>query len=597
MPFNSLLQIRHRMRTQRSLLLTISFALVLSASLFGIANAQQYSQIDSVKKHIYFLAGDELAGRKPGTPGIEKAAAYISAQFKNIGVLPFNNTYLQPFQLLVGAQLTEVNTLTVDGKELKLGKDFIPSDITGTAKSEGNVVFVGYGLDKSTGKVSYENVDVKGKWVLAVRGSMDPADRSARAILMGDYAKAMTAADKGAVGILLVNPSWSEDDKMDVKASLNRSMGNVKIPVLKVSTKTALKIINQSPEFLKSFPVENEPASYETKTKVVAEVNVKLIYHNTNNVVGYIEGTDPVLKNEYIVVGGHYDHLGFGGQGSGSRKPDTVAIHYGADDNASGTAGVIELARLVKNAKGAFGRSFVFIAFSAEELGLLGSQYFVSNPLISLPSVKGMINLDMIGRLKDELTIEGTGSAVESDSLLNILEKGRPFKVTHSAGASGGSDHTSFYNKGVPVFFFFSGMHYDYHTPTDTPDKINYKGEVDILSMAYDLAKVLGNSKPLTYKQIATQFNAGARSYRISLGIMPDVAGSRNDGLEVMDARKGGPAERAGIKKGDLIISINDKEVNNITDYMSRLNSLKKGEKTKVGVKRNGEKLIIEVQL
>jgi len=583
------------MRTQKSLLLMISYVLIVSASLFNIANAQQYSQIDSVKKHIYYLASEELAGRKPGTPGIEKAAAYISAQFKNIGVKPFNNTYLQPFKLLVGAQLADINSLSIDGKELKLGKDYIPVDITGTGKAEGDIVFVGYGLDKTSGKISYDNIDVKGKWVMAIRGSMDPADRSARAMLMGDYAKAMTAADKGAVGIILVNPSWNSEDNMDAKVSLNRSMGNVKIPVLKVSTKIALKVINQSANFIKKFPVDNEPASFETKSKVIAEVNVKMIYQNTNNVVGFIEGSDPVLKNEYIVVGGHYDHLGMGG--AGSRKPDTVAIHYGADDNASGTAGVIEMARLVEKAKGSFGRSFVFIAFSAEEMGLLGSQYFVSNPLISLSSVKGMINLDMIGRLKNELTIEGTGSATESDSLLNILEKGRPFKVTHSAGASGGSDHTSFYNKGIPVFFFFSGMHYDYHTPTDTPDKINYKGEVDILSMAYDLAKVLGNSKPLTYKQIATQFNAGARNYRISLGIMPDVAGSRNDGLEVMDARKGGPAERAGIKKGDIIISINDKEVNNITDYMSRLNTLKKGEKAKVGVKRKDEKLIIEVQL
>lgn len=583
------------MKTRRSLLLTFCFALILSASLFNVAQAQQYNQIDSVKKHIYYLASEELAGRKPGTPGIEKAALYIRDQFKNIGVKPFGDTYFQPFKVLMGAQLASVNTFSADGKELKLGKDFIPVDITGTGKAEGAVVFVGYGLDKISGKISYDNIDVKGKWVLAIRGSMDPADRSARAMLMGDYAKAMTAADKGAVGIILVNPSWNEDDKMDPKASLNRSMGNVKIPVLKVSTKVALKIIDQSADFIKKFPVDNEPASYETKSTVAAEVNVELIYKNTNNVVGFIEGSDPVLKNEYIVVGGHYDHLGMGGPSS--RKPDTVAIHYGADDNASGTAGVIEMARLVQKAKGSFGRSFVFITFSAEEMGLLGSQYFVSNPLISLPSVKGMINLDMIGRLKNELTIEGTGSAKESDSLLNVLEKGRPFKVTHSAGAAGGSDHTSFYNKGVPVFFFFSGMHYDYHTPTDTPDKINYQGEVDILSMAYDLAKVLGNSKALTYKQIATQFNSGARSYRISLGIMPDVAGTRTDGLEVMDARKGGPAERAGIKKGDVIISINDKEVNNISDYMSRLNTLKKGEKVKVGVKRKDEKLIIEVQL
>jgi len=356
-------------------------------------------------------------------------------------------------------------------------------------------------------------------------------------------------------------------------------------------------VINQSANFIKKFPVDNEPASFETKSKVIAEVNVKMIYQNTNNVVGFIEGSDPVLKNEYIVVGGHYDHLGYGGPGSGSRKPDTIAIHNGADDNASGTAGVIEMARRIKADKANFGRSFIFITFSAEELGLLGSQYFVANPTVPITSIKGMINLDMVGRLKDELTIEGTGSAAESDSVLNILEKGRPFKVTHSAGAAGGSDHTSFYNKGVPVFFFFSGMHYDYHTPTDKANLINYTGESQILDMAYDLAKMMGTSKPFTYRQVAGQLNTGTRTYKVALGIMPDVSGSRNDGVEVMDARKGGPAEQSGIKKGDFIISIEGKEVNNITEYMNRLNLLKKGEKANVGIRRNGEKMIIVVQL
>jgi aminopeptidase YwaD len=405
----------------------------------------------------------------------------------------------------------------------------------------------------------------------------------------------MTAADKGALGVLLVNPSWNKDEKITLKEIYNRSMGNVNIPVIVISQKVALSIINKSANFLNKFPVDNEPASFETKAVVSAETSFELQYQNTNNVVGYLEGSDPKLKNEYIVVGGHYDHLGMGGPSS--RKPDTIAIHNGADDNASGTAGVIELARRIQADKGSFGRSFIFITFSAEELGLLGSQYFVSNPTVPIASLKGMINLDMIGRLKDELTIEGTGSSTESDSLLTILEKGRPYKVTHSAGAAGGSDHTSFYNKGVPVFFFFSGMHYDYHTPSDKADKINYKGESDILDMAYDLAKVMGTSKPLTYKQVAGQMNTGARTYRIALGIMPDVSGSRNDGVEVMDARKGGPAEQAGIRKGDVIISLEGKEVNNITEYMNRLNLLKKGEKANVGVRRNGEKITIVVQL
>lgn len=573
----------------------ISIVLVLVLTIIGSAQSQQYSQIDSLKKHIYYLASDELAGRKPGTPGIEKAAAYIAQQFQNIGIKPFAGSYLQPFKLLVGATLDKNNTLLLNDKSLKLGKDFAPSDISGNGKAVGAVAFIGYGLDKNFGKASYEGIDVKGKWVMIIRGSIDPADKSARALLTGDYSKAMTAVDKGAIGVMFVNPSWNKDEKIELKPLYNRTMGNVNIPVLMISSKVAQKMINKPTGFLDTFPVDNEPASFVSDAVVSGETSFQLLYQNTNNIVGYLEGSDPKLKKEYIVIGGHYDHLGMGG--ASSRKPDTIAIHSGADDNASGTAGVIELARRIKADQNSFGRSFIFIAFSAEELGLLGSQYFVSNPTVPVASIKGMINLDMIGRLKDMLTIEGTGSSAESDSILTILEKGRPFKVTHSAGAAGGSDHTSFYNKGVPVFFFFSGMHYDYHTPADKADKINYKGESDILDMAYDLADILGKSKPLTYKQVATQFNTGARTYRVALGIMPDVSGSRNDGVEVMDARKGGPAEQAGIKKGDFIISIEGKEVNNITEYMNRLNLLKKGEKANVGIRRNGEKKIIIVQL
>jgi aminopeptidase YwaD len=575
----------------------ISMMLILVLIFTGSVLAQNYNQTDSLKKHIYYLASDELAGRKPGTPGIEKAAAYITQQFKNIGIKPFGASYLQQFKLLVGATLDKNNMLKINDKTLKLGTDFIPSEISASGEAEGIVAFAGYGLDKNFGKASYEGIDVKGKWVLVIRGSIDPADRSARALLTGDYSKAMTAADKGAIGVLLVNPAWNNDEKIEIKSIYNRSMGNVNIPVIMISQKVALNIISKSADYLNKFPVDNEPASFVTDADVSAETSFQLQYQTTSNVIGYLEGNDPKLKDEYIVVGGHYDHLGMGGPGSGSRKPDTIAIHNGADDNASGTAGVIELARRIKADKAAFGRSFIFIAFSAEELGLLGSQFFVSNPTVPIASLKGMINLDMIGRLKDELTIEGTGSSAESDSVLTILEKGRPFKVTHSAGAAGGSDHTSFYNKGVPVFFFFSGMHYDYHTPTDKANLINYTGESEILDMAYDLAKVMGTSKPFTYKQVAGQMNTGARTYKVALGIMPDVSGSRNDGVEVMDARKGGPAEQAGIKKGDFIISIEGKEVNNITEYMNRLNLLKKGDKANVGIRRNGEKLIIVVQL
>jgi hypothetical protein len=289
-----------------------------------------------------------------------------------------------------------------------------------------------------------------------------------------------------------------------------------------------------------------------------------------------------------------------GGEGSGSRSPELNEVHNGADDNASGTAGVIELAQKLSANRSKLKRSIVFIAFTGEEMGLLGSKEFVNKPPFDLKKVNAMINLDMVGRLNPEtntISIGGTGTATESDSILQILEKDRPYKITHSADGYGPSDHASFYSENIPVFYFTTGAHEDYHTPTDDEDKINYSGEVSVLDMVYDLASVISTGNRLSFHEAGAKqgFRYG-RNLKVTLGIVPDMVSSDNDGLRVDGVRKGGPAELAGIIKGDKIVSIEGQPVTNIYDYMARLGKLKPGQVASVEIIRAGKKQVLIVQ-
>jgi hypothetical protein len=326
-------------------------------------------------------------------------------------------------------------------------------------------------------------------------------------------------------------------------------------------------------------------------------VKTRVIAHN---VVGLLEGSDPVLKNEYVVIGGHFDHLGMGGDGSGSRAPGEIAVHNGADDNASGTAGVIELAQKLSANQKLLKRSFIFVAFTGEEMGLLGSKEFVNKPPVDLKMVNAMINMDMIGRMNPEsktISIGGTGTSVQSDSILRKLEVGRPFKVSYSTDGYGPSDHASFYSSNIPVFYFSTGAHDEYHTPADDSDMLDYAGEVAVLDMVYDLSGIVSSGERLVFREAgAKQATRGGRNLKVTLGIVPDMVSSDNNGLRVDGVRKGGPAEVAGIVKGDRIVTIEGQPVTNIYDYMARLGKLKAGQVATVEIIREGKKQILIVQ-
>ena len=309
------------------------------------------------------------------------------------------------------------------------------------------------------------------------------------------------------------------------------------------------------------------------------------------------------MKNEYIIIGGHYDHLGMGGKNSGSRKPDTIAVHNGADDNASGVASVIEIAEKFASLKTPTKRSIIFIAFGAEEIGLLGSAYFTNNPLIDLSKIYAMLNLDMVGKLDKEkptLTIAGTGTAIEFEEFLKKYDSKTNIKFALSASGFGASDHSSFYSKNIPILFFNTGAHQDYHTPEDDTEFINFEGQKQISDIIYEIAFELAESKEtLTFQETNESQSKGkySRNFKVTLGIMPGFGDTENKGLRVDGVSKGRPAEIGGMKKGDIITAIDGKPILNIYDYMERLGECKEGQIINVDVNRKDEKIVLRIQL
>lgn len=563
-----------------------------------------------LEEHVYFLASDELEGRKPGTDGGLKAARYIRDQFISFGLKPVGENGFQYFNVTTGITKGMNNMLVLNDSTFELNSDFIPLPFSSNAAVTAEVVFAGFGLEVDHDSLQwndYKDIDVEGKWVLILRGDPEPdKDESLFISSSGDRDKSLLARDNKAAGVLLVNgPQFG--DKL-LSGTFDRVTADVGIPVINISQRLANLLLESSGNTIvdleKEIISQKQSISFTTGNKITGTTELIKNEVTTQNVVAIIEGSDPLLKDEFIVIGAHYDHLGFGGQGSGSRTPDTLAIHNGADDNASGTAGIIELAEKLSGNKDQLKRSIVMMAFGAEEMGLLGSQFFTSNALVDLKDVKAMFNFDMIGRLDTTdfgVMLAGTGTAVEFDSLLAIYEKDSQLAFNHSPEGYGASDHASFYASNVPVLFFTTGAHPDYHTPDDDADKINYKGQKEILDYAYPVIMDIANrDNNLTYQEAGPKERtggAGRRGLKVKLGIMPDFTATENDGLGVGGVTAGGPASKAGMLKGDKIVAINGMAITNIYDYMNRLKKLKPGETISVDIMRNGNKKVLVVVL
>jgi aminopeptidase YwaD len=587
--------------------ITRTLPVIIILLLFSCSGKREVT-VKELRNHVKYLSSDSLKGRFTGSPGDSLAAEYIRKELTSFGLVPLSGDGMQRFEVTKRVVAGKRNSLSINGVNFSPDQDFMPFAFSSDGNLEAEVIFAGYGFNINTDSLKwndYSGIDVKGKWVLILRA--DPEAENTRSPYIpysGDRDKALLAKDMEAGGVLLV--SGPASDQQDVFELLNSEGFSVDIPVLRIKRSVADIILSKSKKNIesleKSINISRKPSGYDTKVIAVASAEIVRETANTRNVVMLLPGEDESLKNQYLIIGAHFDHLGMGGPGSSSRATDTIGVHHGADDNASGVSLMLELAQKFALTKGSHGRSIIFIAFSGEEEGLLGSKHFTDQPGIDLSKVNAMVNLDMVGRLNDTnmLQISGVGTAVGLKNLIYSKSDTSKIKLKLSDEGYGPSDHSSFYFKNIPVLFYFTGAHLDYHTPWDTWDKINFPGMVSISSEIFDVAKEIANSnEQLLFREAGPK--AEPVRYRrgkgASLGIMPDFAGVIKNGLRADAVTPGKPASLGGMKKGDIITAINGKTVNNIQDYMSRMGQLKHGQTISVEILRNGKKEVLLIQL
>ncbi|MDB5298177.1 MAG: ywaD [Phycisphaerales bacterium] len=604
----------------------------------GLATAPSQAEVIDLRQTVAYLASDELEGRGTGTPAQAKAAEFIAGTFAKLKLEPPPGWggYFQPFKVTSKVMIDPATTLAAGeganwleplGKPaLAAEKDYVPLPMSGEGDATAGVVFAGYGVsDAHRGYDEYAGVDVKGKIVLVLR--YEPVDAEGKSAFTGkkdDWSENATfarklalAAQKGAAALLVVNPpNFRTDDKLFdfAFASSEGGGGLLSAQVTKPVADALLKAggLPATAEVQKAIDEGKVPAS-KPLPGVTARLRVALKkeQRETRNVAAVLPGTGP-RASEFVVVGAHYDHLGRGGPGAFPIYAGKV--HHGADDNASGTTAVLKLAELFA-AAGPQDRSILFVGFTGEEWGLLGSKQFVNHPPVPLDKVAAMLNLDMVGRVKDnKLEVGGTGTAPSLQGVVAAANAGGPLKLnTGSKGGLGPSDHMSFGLKKVPVLFFFSGLHADYHRPTDTADKINYAGMGDVVALAQKT--VVGLTKMGREQYVAKYDGTGlfgamtmgatqptgspSGRARAALGVIPDYGAddSAAPGVRIAGATEGSAAAAAGLKEGDVLIGWNDKPLNNLNDLMAGLGGAKPGDKVKIKIRRDGKDVEMEATL
>lgn len=573
--------------------------------------------LERLKKDLYYLAGEECEGRGLKTDGINKAAEYVAREFRAAGLKSASRdgSYFQPFSIKETYLEAGPHTLNFTGPDKKqiepiFNKAFTVSGMSGNGTVSGGLVFAGFGIT-SEKYDDYKGLDVKDKVVIVLRQT--PRARVKKDPLFtqeesGKHSpletKVRLAVKNGAKAVVFVNDrdmAGKDDPLMDYAyaSSINR-VGTVPIvharrelidQVLSAGGKSLSAVEDEIDKTLKpnSFAVEG------WSVKVQTSIGVRELA--ARNVVGYVDGAGP-LANETVVIGAHYDHLGRGERGT--KALGSTAVHYGADDNASGTTALMELARRYGARKDRQGRRIVFIAFSGEEQGLFGSLHYCEAPLFPLKDTVAMLNMDMVGRVrpdekthKDRLVVGGLGSAKPFEKLIDDLNGKFDYHISKDRSGVGPSDHTSFYLAKVPVYFFFSGEHAEYHTPKDRPETINFAGMAKVTDLVDQLAaRIAADKERPEYVAGAGQMSDG-RPRGPVLGVMPRYDGA-DDGLELSAITPGGPADAAGLKKGDKITAIAGKPVKNIQDYMAAMSGLKRGDDVEITVDRGGKTLKIK---
>lgn len=574
------------------------------------ATAQKFNPeitIKELKDDVGYLASDELKGRKSGEAGDLLAAEYIRTKFKNSGLELMYENGFQKFSLVTSAEIGGGNKLVLNKDLYEVEKHFLPYAFSANTSVTAEIVFAGYGLevDKDTLQWNdYKDADVSGKWVLALQGDPDLENPQSPYIeFSSERSKALFSSDRNAAGLILVaGKKFSETDQL-TSLIFDKNSARYSIPVIQITREVADKILGGSKMTIEKLEAEmdslNKTLNLKLDAKVSVTVNVNQKETETQNVVALLSGTDNNLKNEYVIVGAHFDHLGMGGPGSGSRVTDTIGVHNGADDNASGVAAVIQLAEKLAGEK-KNKRSIIFVAFGAEEMGLVGSKAFTNKPPVETEKIVAMFNFDMVGRLDPKsngLSIGGTQTSKETEALLTDLNTG--FELAFSPEGVGPSDHASFYLQNIPVFFISTGAHSDYHTPLDDADLINYEGTKKVADFSYlVISEVASRETALTFQEAGPKFqrSRGGR-FKVTFGLMPDFAGLEKRGMRIDAVTKGKPADKAGMKKGDIITAIDGKKVGGVYDYMDRLKTMEIGQQVSVDIIREEKETVLIVQL
>lgn len=562
--------------------------------IFALGAAAQ--QPDRIQKDVRHLASDALDGRRTGTNGATEAARYIAKEFSRLKLKSLTTGYLQKFPYVAGVNLGKTNALAVGNDKPEPGVDWVPLGFSSSAKVDGGLVFVGYGITASElNHNDYASANATGKIAIALQGTPDGANPHGQFLRYeGVRWKAVAAKNAGAKALIVIAREANLKDDRLTRLAYDNTAGDAGLPVIVVSRQAADRLLALSGSSLSQ--LEQSPASRTLTGEISLTTDIVRDEVPAYNVIGMLEGSDPLLKKEVIIIGAHYDHLGRGGEGSGSLAPSSGEIHHGADDNASGTAGVLELARLFTTQNPKPRRTIVFMAFGGEEEGLLGSNYYVNHPVLPLANTVAMINMDMIGRMKDRrLVIGGVGTAKEWRDIM-AADTEKAFQLTLNEDGFGPSDHSSFYAKQIPVLFFWTGTHNDYHKPSDTFEKINYDDEALILKMVARIVNQLDTAdKRLTYTTAKSDATPRTGGFRVYLGTIPNYADS-TDGLLIDGVRDDSPAAKAGLKAGDRIVKIGTREIKNVYDYTAALGEMKAGEEYAVEVVRGTERLSLKLK-
>ncbi|HEX3069884.1 MAG TPA: M28 family peptidase [Thermoanaerobaculia bacterium] len=585
---------------------TIALLLLVCATAF----ADDAKLTKSIETDIRTLAAPNMEGRGLGTKGIGLAANYIEGRLKALGLQPaFGKSYRQPFPVKVGVSLGSGNKL-----EGVAAGDWTPLGFSSAGAFAGPVAFVGYGIDATPiGYNDFDGIDLKGKVALMLR--YEPQEKDDNSKFDGRKPsrwsamryKVLKARERGAVAVIFTTGPVQDEGKDKVPPLVNDGPESpAGIPVIQVKTSVAQRWLKDAgidlAQFQKDVDADLKPRSRVLDAHVSGVADVKPQFDNGENVVGVLPGRG-ALKEQIVVLGAHYDHLGYGGEGS--MKPNVRAIHPGADDNASGDAGVLNAAELLRDslADAKNRRTIYFALFSGEERGLAGSGYFANHPPVPMDHIVAMVNLDMIGALReDKITAFGTDSAAEWKALVDAAGAGSNLKITETGDGYGPSDQTSFYAAHVPVLHFFTGAHERYHTPEDVADPINFAGEARIVKV---IAAVMA---PLARGEVSPQYarastapmmQGDSRGYGAYLGTVPDYSAmdATTGGVLLSDVRGGSPADKAGIKGGDRIVDIGGTRIENLYDMSYALQDHKPGDTVDIIVTRAGVRTTLRATL